>query len=343
MNTTNKVLAGLFAAQAVLVALTWSAGSDGPDDDAAPLIEAKKEDVGKLVITGKPAKAGETPDSVTLVRKGEGWVVGTADDFPADTKKVDEVLDKLLDARVRAPVANNKANHNALEVGDRAYAKKVELTIDGKPQAFVVGNAKGTSVHVRRADQDAVYLARGVSAWGLSERVRSYVDPDYVKVEEPTEVQVTQGTRSITVVKDDKGDWRVNELPADADVDQSRVRSFVSSARSVQLAEPVGKTVEPAYGLGDEATVVTLRKEDGETIYRIGAADDDAFYVKAEGNDYVVKVNKYAVETLTTQTPDKFIKSAEPAPQPGGMPGMPGMPPPGSDPAALMRGLGGPG
>ena len=38
MNTTNKVLAGLFAAQAVLVALTWSAGSDGPDD-AAPIME----------------------------------------------------------------------------------------------------------------------------------------------------------------------------------------------------------------------------------------------------------------------------------------------------------------
>ncbi len=337
MNTTNKVLMGLLAGQVALAALTWASAGSEPSDDRQPLVDAKLESISQVTITGKPAKAGEAAASVSLTRKGEGWVVTSADDYPADKKKVDEVLDRILDARIGAAVASQKANHNALDVGEREYARKLKLVVGDQTTELVIGNAKGSSVHARRAGDDAVYVARGFAAQALADQVRSYVDTHYVQLDEPTEVQVTGPQRSITVVKNDRGGWAVNELPSDAPVDQSKARAFVSSARQVQLSEPVGRTVEPSYGLGDEATVVTVRKEDAETVYRIGKAVGDAYYVKADTNDYVVKVSKYAVETLVKQTPDQFIQEPE-APSggmPGGMPGggmPPGMMPPGMMP-----------
>ncbi len=332
MSKLNTTLIGLLAVQLGLTAFTWAGGARlGGASDAKPLVDGAPGDVTELEITGK-AEADKPARTVKLTKKGDDWVVASAADYPAKQDKVDEIVKKLVEAKVREPIATNKANHGALKVSDSTFDKKVRLKLGSDDVKLVVGSGKSSSIHARRADQDEVFLARGVSAWAISDRVSSYIDTEYVKVEDPTEVSVQNPNGTINLVKGDDGKWKVTELPADADVDDSRVSAFVSSARSVRMAEPVGKEIKPEYGL-DGAVQVVLKAKDQSYSYAVGALDGDHHYVKADGNDYVVKVSKWSVERLRDQTPDKFIK--EPG-KPGGAPG--GMPPGGMPPGAMMPG-----
>ena len=330
MNKTNKVLVGLLGAQALLLVLTWAggAGSAGSNNQSEPLLDLSADDVTALNVEGKAAD-DKPAESVTLEKRGDKWVVATADDYPADGEKVDEVVKKLVEARIRAPLATHKANHNALNVGEREFSKKVTLRAGDARHALVIGSGKGSSVHARFADKDEVFLARGISAWAISERVRTYVKGDYVSVEAPTEVRVVgAGGRTVTLSKGEGGKWTVGELAAALPVDEAKVSTFVSSARNVQLAAPVGKESKAEFGLGEGATVVTLKSEKGETTYRIGALVDGKYYLKADDNDYVVQVSKYSVEKMVDDGPDKFVKEKEAPAAPSGPPGLPpGFPP----------------
>ncbi len=330
MNNTNKILIGAAVLQAVLLAVTWSSGVGraGASSEVEPLVDVELSQVSAFTVSDRP-EGEEAAESVSLKRAGEGWVVDGADDFPADAEKVDEVIGKLLKASRRDPIATKAANHNALDVGERTYDKKVALTIDGEQKTLILGSAKGSSVHARFEGQDDVYLARGISSWAVGNKVDTYVDTQYLDVEDPVEVRVVNQNGPIDLAKDDSDTWRVAQLKPDAPVDPSRVRSFVTAARSVRLTAPVGKTVKPEYGLGDGAVTVSVRNAEKTVSWRIGAEDGDFRYVKADDDDYVVKVRKYALESLVGQSPDKFVEEVPTTPKaPGSQPmGIPGLPP----------------
>ncbi len=323
----KQVITGLgvlLAVQVALAAFTWAGGGKlGGATDSKPLVDAEVKEVTELEIIGK-ATGDKPAKSVKLLRKGDDWVVASAAGFPAKTDKVEEVIKKLVEAKMREPIATNAANHAALKVSESTFDKKVRIKVGGSVVNLVIGAGKSSSIHTRRADEDEVYLARGVSAWAISDRVSSYVDTAYVKVEDPTEVSVQNPKGTINLVKGDGGEWRVTELPVEAVVDDSKVKAFVSSARSIRMSDPVGKETKPEYGL-EGATLVVLKNKDKTVSYAIGSLTGDDYYVKADDNDYVVKVSKWSVERLLDQTPEKFIKEPVKPTAPSGMPpGMPG-------------------
>lgn len=333
MNRTSKILLVALAAQVALVAVTWSMRGGAPSDDSSPLLP----DVALADITGFTlvAKAGDAaPKTLSLARKGEAWVVDGADDYPADKKKVEEVLDKVVKARIRAPIAANKANHNALDVGERDFSRQLTLKAGEATHRLVFGSAKGSSVHARFADKDAVYLARGVTAWDLKDTVVSYLDETYVEIEAPDGVKVTNAKGTVSLNKVD-GNWKVAELPEGVVLDTAALEAFVNTARSVRLVEPIGKTAKPEFALGGpDGATVEIKKGETVTRYQVGSVHSENHrYVKADTSEWVVTAAMFAIGTLLDQTPDKFIKKDEPkeAPPGGGMdmPFDPGALPPG--------------
>jgi len=312
MSRTNQILAGLFVAQLALAAYTWSGTSYEKEavKDSERLLAFSMDEISGFTVNAKATKDDKTDREISVERRGSEWVVPSADGYPADKKKIEEVLSKLVESKIKDPIATKKTNHNALNVGDTVYTKKVTIRAGDKSAALIVGSAKGSSMHIRRDGETNVYLARGISAWKVGDRVESYVNSEYIRFEEPTEVRVVNAFGGLDLVKNQDGSWVVNQLPAGTAVDDSRVRSFVSAARNIRLSKPVGKTIKPEYGLDPQSVRANVVLKRGEDIvkYSVGAFDGDEVYVKDEGNDFVVKVRKYAVDSLIGQTPDKFIK-----------------------------------
>jgi hypothetical protein len=330
MTRNNTILGIALIAQLGLAGLTWSIKGASVTNDATTFLSLQAADVTELTVVNKPEK-GAQPAPLVLAKRGDAWVVASADGYPAQTDKVQGLIDKLVALKVREPVATQITSHNALKVGEHAYDKRLTIKAGEAVTALVVGGAKGDSIHLRREGDAEVLLARGISAWAISDRVSTYVDTQYIKVDEPDRVTVRNRNGTITLVKGPQG-WSVDELPADVQLDDTRVQAFVAAARAVQLVAPLGKTLKPEYGL-DRGTVVEVIKGEATTSYTVGALAGENHYLKAADNPYVITVGKFAVETLLTQTPDQFIKQAgmPQQPPPGGMRGMPpgmrGMPP----------------
>jgi len=316
MNRMTKILLVALVIQAGLVVVMWTTRSSAPQDESEPVVAglAVKDVTGYTLV----AKAADKEQTVELAKKGDAWVVSGADDFPADTQKVEEILDKVVKARRSAPIASNKANHNALDVGERDFSRRLTLKTAEATHTLIIGSAKGNSVHVRQADQDDVYLARGLSAFELKDTITQYVETKYVEVEAPDSVKVTNNKGTVTLLKVD-GRWTVPELPADAPVDTAAAEALVNSARSLRLVTPIGKTVKPEYALGGgDGATVEVRKGEVVTRYQIGGlAPDTNRFAKSDQNEWVVTVAPFAIASLLDQTPDKLIKVDKPAGDPG--------------------------
>ncbi|MFN3202571.1 MAG: DUF4340 domain-containing protein [Bradymonadia bacterium] len=316
MQKLNNILGILIAAQAILVAITWttSGGASAPPG-AQAIVDGSIDDVTALTIVGQPEEAtdgarpsDEPPEvpSVTLTRQGEGWIISSAGDYPAKADKVNDVVSKLTDLQVRRPIATRKGNHEALKVDEVGYSKKVTVTVKGEQKTFYVGPGAANTIHVRRADSDDVYRANGVSEWSIGATPRTYLDTTYVSVDKDRleSIAVTNAKGSFKLLKVN-GQWTLEGAPEGAALDETKVNSLVSGVSKVYLNTPVSKEEKPEFGLGQGADVTLIYTEgDGEAAtqktahYRVGVEKGKSayMYVKADDRDYVVLASKYAVE-----------------------------------------------
>ena len=345
-----KLLAVLFLIQGLLAAVMWATGGRTPGDIPKPLLPFEESAVTALEITGKPPADGKPAESVKLVRKGSDWVVASAGDFPAKKDKVDEVLKKLLAIKIKTPIATQAANHNVLRVGKETYGKEVVVTAGGEGKKLVVGSGANNAINVRYADAAEVFQGRGISEYQLSNTPRSHVETQYVKTDSDkvAAVQITNAKGTLTFRKEGTK-WLLEQLPAGAELDESKVTGFVNNVARITLDRPVGKEIKPEMGLGQGATVKVEATEDDKPVsieYQIGAqagaSENDGFYLKAKDNEFVVVATKWATESARTKGVEDFVKKAEqaenaanPPDMPPGMPGLPpgmpmGFPPPGA-------------
>lgn len=320
MNATHTKLVGLLVFQGLLGAYTWSGvGGGGAPADAKALVDADLAAVTGLEIEAKPFGKDKPAKPLKLVKKDGKWLVASAGDYEAKTDKVEEVLKKVLDLKVRDPIASDKANHNSLRVGDREYDKKVAVTVGGTTHKVVLGSAKGSAVHVRRGDADEVYYARGLSSWALSDQVSGYIDTEYFKAKNPVDVKITNEHGTLTLSKDKDGDWRLKELAPGQEAKAGELTTLAEKAGSLRMAEPVGKEIKDEYGLGAVEVVVTSEekvegeeKPKSETLsFALGKEVDGKIYAKLQDSPYVVLVSKWSVEKLVGAKLADLIKAKE--------------------------------
>jgi parvulin-like peptidyl-prolyl isomerase len=115
MTVTNKQLSILAGVALVMVAVTVALYRTRrtPRTDAqkgALLIQGLELDkVAKITLKDKDKTLG-------LARRGKGFVVVESSSYPADTKKINELLTKCLEIRIADKITGDRANHAELGV-----------------------------------------------------------------------------------------------------------------------------------------------------------------------------------------------------------------------------------
>lgn len=314
MTRLHQALVGALLAQAALGVLTW-----WPDSGAAlqlhPLYKVDRGTITALTLTGTP-KDGQPPNPVRLEKEGGSWVLRSMAGYPADETKVGEVLDKLSDIQVRSPIATRPEDHGTLEVGERSWSRKVEITADGKSTTLYLGAATSQSAHVRMAGSDEVYEVRGLSAWSIGDTDRRFFDPIYaeVKADAVRSFSVTSPTGAFQVDGDGET-WTALDLPAGAQVDGEKVKKLLKKLGTIRMVEPVAREVRPEFGLEAGTTIRWATEgEDGSTAtgaLQVGALVDGSYYVKAEEDPWVVKVREGSLKDVMNATLEGLLVSGE--------------------------------
>ena len=318
LRKDHGVLAGLLALQLVLAGITWTAvGRDAaPASGKSTVFEFTADDVTRVDLVGAPPRPGGENSEVTLAREGEGWVVASADGYPARTDKVDELLGKLLDLEVGEAISSNPSSHESLRVGGRTFDRRATLSAGEDSRTVVLGSGQRSSINVRVDGEDDVRVARGATIQTIRADARNYVEAEYVAVEKDdlTRIEVTNEHGTLLFEKSEDG-WKIADFPQSEQLDEAAMATYINNVARMTLLEPVGTTVDPSFGLENGAHIVLAGTGDEETVfadYVIGAAADErSYYAKAAGSDFVVKVPKWGAEQIRDKKISDFFTKPE--------------------------------
>ncbi len=376
MNKVNRILVGVLAFQVLLVLFVNLRGEDTSIGTLEPLLPglagAKVERVRIFDRTSNDpdetkeqraerVKPGGKP-SIELVKKGEAWVLASHFDYPVETQKVTDMVDKIEGMRSRAPIASGKARQKQLEVADDSYQRKVVVTAGGKDTTFYVGAGAGQrQVSVRIAGSDDVHGVTGLTAYGVAAEPSAWVDTGYVDVQ-PDRIasfDVVNGKGSFHFEQGEDKAWKASTggqpvtPPAGMELAKGEIGKLASKASKIYLAEPadakraldkplatVTLRVKPEptqpgqeEGEGDAGAaeaVSTAESGPEERVIEIAASDKkDRYYVREKGRAQAVLVDALSVTDLIEITGDRLVQKIGEKKEPaeGMPPGMEGMPP----------------
>jgi uncharacterized protein YciU (UPF0263 family) len=304
------VLVGLTAWQ-----LSTRRSEDSPQATAeVTLPKLKRADIDELELTA-PERG-----TVRLVKQGETWRVAAPVDAEADQDAVSTALAKLEELEATGIAATKAQNHARLEVdaekGTRVIAKgQGKVLLDGYVGIFQASNSM-----FRLEGQDAVATVKGSIRYAFNKQLREWRDRTVTKVETTSVKAIRFENKNGTFeFARDGEDWQQvvakGQKPI-APLDVSKVKGLVGTAASLNAVDfAAAEVTEEQAGLGDGAAQVTVQVDDEggaqQIVYRVGAQEDQNFYLRREGDPAIYLVSSWIGGRLTPET-STFVKEPEP-------------------------------
>lgn len=250
MQTSNLVLGALLAGQLAVLGLQHLPGDGVAGSRRTPVLPALSADT----VTRLTIDDGEA--AVTLTRSDDTWTVPSAHGYPADADKVSALVRQLASLEAVDVVSTTDHHHRSLEVAGDTFQRK--LTIgggDAEAHTLFVGTAaRAGTTHVRAEGGDTVVAVRDLSAWRLSPRPESWLDPVVFEAPADTVVRLDlrSGPGSHTALRGPDG-WTVGDRSVDA-----AIEPVLEDLERITLAEVVGRkdaldpdqTITLSVGLG---------------------------------------------------------------------------------------------
>ena len=341
LNRTNLFLAALLVVQAILLAVSVVTTTGTAVRTLAPILaDIASTEVDRLIIADNLEK------EMTFARGDAGWVLPGADDFPLDSAKINETLDKLASMDTRRLVASNPANFARLEVKDDDFRRRITLQVGEESTVIYLGGSGGANtVYIRRADEDEAYLGTGLSSWELSTQVSTWLDAEYVNVPSDDVLEITvQREDGQFTFRRDGDNWTYAGLSEGEIFEDTRMPLILRNAATIRMQAPLGLEAHDEYGLDDAPVIVDVRyrqlvdapaeeadepaegdpapedevpaePEYKEAIYTLtfGATMEDGDIVlKSSDADYYVLVRDTVLNAFTNIAHDELVKSPEP-------------------------------
>lgn len=354
LTNFHKVLLAALAVQLVLVVLVLSRGGDAVVKEH-PIVAGF--DAAKVTRVQVLAAADGKP--IDLVKRGDGWVIASSYDYPADAAKVTEVLAPIAKASAAEPIATQAGRHKQLRVADSEFDRKLIITSGGKDLTLYLGGPAGARRNAVRVGGDAnVYAVAGISAGAVGGEPRMWVDPAYVKVarDEVAKLAIAHDGTSVELAKQPAppapaaGSDGVPPPPApdrwtatiggaaialgkDETIDDAAIDRIVSAATTIDLAAPA----DPKRDASKPTATITIERKPatppaagsaatpaptGPVVIDV-IADGASYWVHDRGSPRAVLVDKARLDDVVTAGRDKLVKKPAPPAKPPATTGLP--------------------
>ena len=220
-----SLLAGLLilAIQCVLVAAVyWPQAVNRPAERPEVFAGFDRSSIDEIFV-------GDEYDNETLLIKvGERWLLPELEDLPADTAMIDKLLDALTGDEIQWPIADSIAARQRFQVAPYYYQRRIRLLGGDVLQAtFFLGSSPGfRKVHVRNADQDAIYNI-SFNAYEAPGHSGGWLDRKLLQIRTP--LRITADSYSLSW---EEGEWRsgLGRRPDERELD-----ALLSTLRSLQV------------------------------------------------------------------------------------------------------------
>ena len=332
MQKTIGILAVLLVAQLVLaVGMSFTGPSLTAQRPDTPLLALGDRSVDRLTLEGADNQ------QIVLTRQGEDWVLPETGNFPADSAKVDHLLEELKGLKRGLPVATTAGAMQRFKVSDDAFERRVLLAQgDDTLATLYLGTSPGMrQVHARTADDEAVYVTK----FGLYDAPLKPEDWENKSVlqipsDEIEQVSLAQLTLSRSPdtgsgAAPEAGDkqkvgrtnWTGETLSEGETLNQANAEALVDKLAGLDIGGVLGVEAKPEYALDAPALVLSVQRKGGEPIeYRLGKRDKEKDYVlKTSLRPEYFRLPDYTGDALITAAKrEQLVAAAKAAAAEGG-------------------------
>lgn len=304
---------------ALILAVYWPRSADTAAGE--PLLAAfDPAQVQGVTITDGNEK------TIHAVRQDGGWVLPDAGDYPVKEEKVTGLLEKFGGLTRNRLVATQSATLTQLKVADDNFARRVVLEMaDGSRQTLYVGDGpRYRTSHVRLGGENNAYLSLDFSADESATRMTDWIDTSYLRIPEASVQKMTleNGNGVFDFFRDEQDQWQMGGLAEGEVFNANNLTAMLTTLSSLNLAEPLGKEAEPAYGLDSPTARVQLEYKDDTGAVKnaellVGALDpsDNYYAVHSTESPYYVYIAEYSLERFVERTRAEFLQQP-PTPTP---------------------------
>ncbi|MBN2512796.1 MAG: DUF4340 domain-containing protein [Sedimentisphaerales bacterium] len=323
MNDKKLAILGVVAVVCVAAAILVSRMGGVSQNTSlviGPLIGGVDVDtINTIAITGEKGT-----QKVTLVKSENRFVVAEKENYPASTRKVNELVNQCLDIRTAELQTEDPAFHAELGLTDET-AKTTVTFKDSADQTIVgllVSESKPESqeVFVRQAADNKAYLTLQ-SPW-ISSRPLDYLETQLLQVDSKKvlEVSVTDPNQvSYTLQSNNGGDVvTLAELPAGKQLKGTTYRSVFSTLSSLNFEDVISKDKVEGVKLDhryicklDDSTVYTLNlgKKDEKWYLKLTVEfTDKSEVVKEKGVESEEQLKKKEAKLLARDAAEALAK-----------------------------------
>lgn len=317
MNRNNQILSGILVVQLILVAIAFWPASTISGGGGAPLLG----EFDTTAVVGLTIRDNEN-QQIEMNKNGENWVLASADDYPVDESKVTPVLEKLQTLNSNRLVTQTDSSHGRLKVANDDFERLVEVSLqDGTTHQLYIGTSGGPSAtHVRLDGQNEVYLTGDLSMWDVNSGANSWIDTVYATLP-PTAtlaLQLENANGTFEFIKEGEN-WNMAGLAEGEPFNSAAFTAMLNQTISLRMSEPIGKSIQPDFGLDSPRAVVVLHTTEGERVLQIGSADEEGNSVaKWSESEYYVYIPASSANNLVDKTRQDFLEVPQPAGGEGG-------------------------
>lgn len=316
---SNKKLTILGLVAAVMIILTVTQAKILSKQETAPaglfyLIQGlDPAAIGSIVL-------GSGDKTLKLEKEQGGFVVANKDNYPADMKKVNELIAKCLDIKTDELYSEDKDSYKDLGVTEKNAAKVVKFL---KPDSsllagIVIGNNRdrGQGVYVRLLSDNKVYVSLK-SPW-ITDKPMDYIDSRLISAKRGNIASITvSGPGEAYTLKAGNGGIVLDKLPEGKKIKNSEAEKVMNAMTNlrfedVQLAANKDKTMKFDRDFTcrlKDSTVYTLKVfTDKDKIWvSCGAEFTDKTPVTRPGpDDSKEELKKKEAKLLAMENAEKF-------------------------------------
>jgi Domain of unknown function (DUF4340) len=312
MERNIRVLAVLLVAQVLLAAGLWI-GSTGlsAKGGSAPLLALKGKTVDRLTF--------EAPEQakLTLTNTDGVWRLPEHDNFPADGHKVEQLLARLKDLKQGTPIATSKSAEERFKVSDKHFERRI--TLAGGSTTFAtlyLGTSVGVrEIHAREARDKAVHAVK-LAMYELPVTPEAWEDKTALQIPKDKiaaiefdgmHLQRVPKTGRASTDKAAKNDAAKPPAPAwqvagsTQTLKPEAADKLAGLLANLRFDAVLGKKDQPTFGLNRPKLVLTLTRENGQTVrYQIGEMTDkkEEYVLKVSNRDDYFRLPSYIAEPL---------------------------------------------
>lgn len=235
------------------------------------------ESVDRISVEGPDGQRSD------LSRRGDGWIIATLGDFPADDAKVEQMLRRLLAIDRDRPVDSDRDSLRAFRLTDEDFARRITLARGEEVLATViVGTSQGPrQVHARLPGEAQAYTV----TFGLFDAVPAaaeWIDKGVLRIA-PDDIAAIDvaGLRLVAPAKGGVEGWHLEDPGKSGVLNPTAAEHLLDLLADLQIEGMLPAEASEADIAAPELTLTVVLRSGAELVYDLSRSEPSSGYALA--------------------------------------------------------------